>query len=60
MRTLLITAVLALSVCSSAFAFESNDVDCPAFAESNKRESKEVKLEEAKEIESVNAKGIQD
>lgn len=49
MRTFLLTAVIALSFSSSVFAFETKDVECPAFAESNKRETKVVKEDTKKE-----------
>lgn len=47
MKTILLLTVLTFSL--SGFAFETKDVDCPAFAESNKRESKVVKEDTKKE-----------
>ena len=43
MKKLFLTAILALSLQSIAFAVETNDVDCDAFAESTERVSKDIK-----------------
>jgi len=42
MKSLFLTAILALTFSSVASAFETSGVECPALAESNKRESKVV------------------
>lgn len=59
MKTFLLTAILAMSFSSGVFAFETKDVECPAFAESNKREAKVVKEESVKES-TKDASAIQD
>jgi len=47
MKVFMILTVLSFSL--SSFAFETKDVECPAFAESNKRESKVVQEDAKKE-----------
>jgi hypothetical protein len=43
MKTLFLTAILTLSISSLANAFEVQGEECPALAESNKREGKVIK-----------------
>jgi hypothetical protein len=42
MKTLFLTAILTLSISSVANAFETQGEECPALAESNKREGKVI------------------
>lgn len=42
MKTLFLTAILTLSITSAANAFEVQGEECPALAESNKREGKVI------------------
>ncbi len=42
MKSLFLTAILALTFSTVASAFETSGVECPALAESNKREGKVV------------------
>jgi hypothetical protein len=42
MKSLFLTAILALTFSTVASAFETSGVECPALAESNKREGKVI------------------
>ncbi len=42
MKALFLTAILTLTISSVAQAFEVQGVECPALAESNKREGKVI------------------
>jgi hypothetical protein len=55
MRKLLLLALIVFSVQSVAFAYETKDVDCDAFAESTERDSKDVKSESKKNNTDDNA-----
>jgi hypothetical protein len=43
MKTLFLTAILTLTISTVANAFEVQGEECPALAESNKREGKVIK-----------------
>ena len=48
MKTLFLTAIIALSFSTVASAMEVHGEECPALAESNKRESKVIEAKGAK------------
>jgi hypothetical protein len=53
MKTLFLTAIIALSFSTVVSAVEVHGEKCPALAESNKRESKVIESKEAKKTETV-------
>jgi hypothetical protein len=60
MKSLFLTAILALTFSTVASAFETSGVECPALAESNKRESKVVAETSTTSNESETSNVIQD
>ena len=53
MKTLFLTAIIALSFSTVASAMEVHGEECPALAESNKRESKVIDADASKKKEVI-------